>query len=157
VRVMGSTMTYLSPVSLMGCGTPATPFPAAPTGVPATSAPFMAAQPTEAPAEPTAAPAATSAPSALRTETPIAAPKQEQGQKGQQARRTRSFFPERLFVNPKPIRDENGHAQRALPLADSITTWRLAALANSQNGELGTAQAGIRVFQDFFIDLDLPV
>ena len=42
-------------------------------------------------------------------------------------------------------------------MADSITTWRLSALASSQAGDLGSVTAGLRVFQDFFVDLDLPL
>src|SRR5262249_50867926 len=41
-------------------------------------------------------------------------------------------------------------------LADSITTWRLSLGAVSAEGNLGAAQAAIRVFQPFFVDLDLP-
>ena len=44
-----------------------------------------------------------------------------------------------------------------MPLADSITTWGIAASAVSRRGELGAASTGIRVFQDFFVDIDLPV
>jgi uncharacterized protein YfaS (alpha-2-macroglobulin family) len=44
----------------------------------------------------------------------------------------------------------------SVPLADSITTWRLTALASSQAGHLGATTYGIRVFQPFFVDLDLP-
>lgn len=136
VRSMGSAIAYVSPLSLLGCA----PAAALPTSAPAL--PMAAAQPTAAPAQPTTAPsAATSVPGAGNAAAP----------------RTRSYFPETLYVNPQLITDENGRATIDLPLADSITTWRLAALANSQAGELGTAQAGIRVFQDFFIDLDLPV
>jgi uncharacterized protein YfaS (alpha-2-macroglobulin family) len=42
-------------------------------------------------------------------------------------------------------------------MADSITTWRLTALASSQDGRLGFTTQGVRVFQDFFVDVDLPV
>ncbi len=42
-------------------------------------------------------------------------------------------------------------------MADSITTWRLTAIANTQDGRIGATTHGMRVFQDFFIDLDLPV
>jgi uncharacterized protein YfaS (alpha-2-macroglobulin family) len=41
--------------------------------------------------------------------------------------------------------------------ADSITTWRLTASASSQGGLLGGASTPLRVFQDFFVDIDLPV
>lgn len=71
--------------------------------------------------------------------------------------RIRQFFPETLFVQPQLITDERGHAQVDIPLADSITTWRLTALANSALGQLGSTTAPIRVFQDFFVDIDLPV
>ena len=71
--------------------------------------------------------------------------------------RLRQWFPEALYWNPEAITDENGHLTLEIPLADSITTWRLTALASAQQGQLGSATAGIRVFQDFFVDIDLPV
>jgi len=33
----------------------------------------------------------------------------------------------------------------------------MSVLASSQRGELGNTAAGLRVFQDFFVDLDLPL
>ncbi len=71
--------------------------------------------------------------------------------------RVRQFFPETLFVQPQLITDERGEARLTLPLADSITTWRLTALANSATGKLGSTTRPLRVFQDFFVDIDLPV
>jgi len=71
--------------------------------------------------------------------------------------RVRQFFPETLFVQPQVITDEKGEATVQIPLADSITSWRLTTLANSLQGELGSATLPIRVFQDFFADIDLPV
>lgn len=71
--------------------------------------------------------------------------------------RVREYFPETLYANPALITDEKGNASITLPMADSITTWRLSALGNSLNGLLGSTTAPIRVFQDFFIDIDLPV
>ena len=71
--------------------------------------------------------------------------------------RLRQFFPETMYVNPALITDERGQATATVTMADSITTWRLQALASSQRGQLGSATAGLRVFQDFFIDIDLPV
>ncbi|MFX9642460.1 alpha-2-macroglobulin family protein, partial [Acinetobacter baumannii] len=55
------------------------------------------------------------------------------------------------------ITDENGIAHLPVNFADSITTWRLSASASSRHGLLGGASAGLRVFQDFFVDIDLPV
>ncbi|MGB8644219.1 MAG: MG2 domain-containing protein [Anaerolineae bacterium] len=129
-RATGNPVLYMPIVWLTGCSS------AAPTGAPPTSAPA---------AQATVAPAATAAPTAGTQ--PGAAP----------APRLRQYFPETLYVNPELLTDDKGFVSLDMPLADSITTWRLAATASSQRGDLGATQAGIRVFQDFFIDLDLPV
>ena len=71
--------------------------------------------------------------------------------------RVRSFFPETLYTNPALITDGEGRASVNVPLADSITTWRVTSLASTALGALGSSTAPLRVFQDFFIDLDLPV
>jgi hypothetical protein len=71
--------------------------------------------------------------------------------------RLREYFPETLFWQPSLITDERGRAELKLPFADSITTWRLTASASSRGGLLGGVSAPLRVFQDFFVDLDLPV
>jgi CD109 antigen len=73
------------------------------------------------------------------------------------APRIRSFFPETLYWNPQIITDERGRASIAFPGADSITTWRMAMSAVTKSGELGTGEHGLRVFQPFFVDLDLPL
>jgi uncharacterized protein YfaS (alpha-2-macroglobulin family) len=71
--------------------------------------------------------------------------------------RLRQYFPETMLWLPDAVTDENGHLHVDVPVADSITTWRLTALASTQDGRLGSATGGLRVFQDFFIDLDLPL
>ncbi|HET8824374.1 MAG TPA: alpha-2-macroglobulin family protein, partial [Terriglobales bacterium] len=71
--------------------------------------------------------------------------------------RVRSYFPEALYINPEIITDGDGHATISIPLADSITTWRMAMLASTTHGALGSATSSLKVFQDFFVDLDLPV
>ncbi len=70
--------------------------------------------------------------------------------------RLRQYFPETLLWRPDAITDENGRLHVDVPIADSITTWRMTALASSRDGRIGSATGGLRVFQDFFIDLDLP-
>lgn len=74
-----------------------------------------------------------------------------------EAPRLRQFFPETLYWNPELVTDAAGQARVEIPMADSITTWRLTALASSQDGRLGFTTQGLRVFQDFFVDVDLPV
>ncbi len=69
----------------------------------------------------------------------------------------RSYFPEALYINPEIITDRNGNASIAVPMADNITTWRMAMLASTEQGALGTGTSSLKVFQDFFVDLDLPV
>ena len=71
--------------------------------------------------------------------------------------RVREYFPETMLWQPALITDERGRAELPLSFADSITTWRLSASASSRGGALGGVSAALRVFQDFFVDLDLPV
>ena len=73
------------------------------------------------------------------------------------APRLRQWFPETLLWRPELITDDNGVVNIDVDLADSITTWRLSASAVSANGELGAIQSAVRVFQPFFVDLNLPV
>jgi hypothetical protein len=71
--------------------------------------------------------------------------------------RVREWFPETLLWRPELITDQNGRASLTVDLADSITTWRLSASAVSAEGKLGGSESSIRVFQPFFVDLNLPV
>jgi uncharacterized protein YfaS (alpha-2-macroglobulin family) len=79
------------------------------------------------------------------------------GQASPDAPHVRSYFPEALYINPEIITDGSGNASIEIPIADSITTWRMAMLASTQSGALGSATSSIKVFQNFFVDLDLPV
>ncbi|HEY2012347.1 MAG TPA: alpha-2-macroglobulin family protein, partial [Bryobacteraceae bacterium] len=69
----------------------------------------------------------------------------------------RSYFPEALYIDPEIITDRDGRASISIPLADSITTWRMAMMASTAHGALGSATSSLKVFQDFFVDLDMPV
>jgi hypothetical protein len=71
--------------------------------------------------------------------------------------RIREEFPETLLWRPQLITDDNGRADLDIDLADSITTWRLTASAVTVDGRLGAAQTGLKVFQPFFVELNLPV
>lgn len=71
--------------------------------------------------------------------------------------RVRTWFPETLFVEDCLITDEKGRASIDIPLADSITTWRVSTVASDRTGKLGGNSTGLRVFQDFFVDIDFPV
>ncbi|MBN2004147.1 MAG: hypothetical protein JXA21_12395 [Anaerolineae bacterium] len=78
------------------------------------------------------------------------------GQPSGEPPRLRQYFPETMLWLPDEVTDANGALHLTFPVADSITTWRVTALASSQDGRIGSATGGLRVFQDFFIDLDLP-
>jgi uncharacterized protein YfaS (alpha-2-macroglobulin family) len=69
----------------------------------------------------------------------------------------REYFPETMLWQPALITDDRGIAKLNLDFADSITTWRLTASASSKGGALGGTTTPLRVFQDFFVDLDLPL
>lgn len=70
--------------------------------------------------------------------------------------KVREYFPETLLWQPALITDADGKAELTVPFADSITTWRMTASASSRGGSLGGVTLPLRVFQDFFIDIDLP-
>ncbi|MFH1531192.1 MAG: MG2 domain-containing protein [Pseudomonadota bacterium] len=73
------------------------------------------------------------------------------------APRVRQWFPETLFVEDCLITDDQGRASLDIPLADSITTWRMSAVGSDAQGRIGGADTPITVFQDFFVDVDFPV
>jgi uncharacterized protein YfaS (alpha-2-macroglobulin family) len=75
---------------------------------------------------------------------------------GSGAPRVRRDFPETLYVNPAIITGPDGKATLSVPLADSITEWRISTLANTKQGKLGGSQSGLVVFQDFFVDVNFP-
>ena len=70
--------------------------------------------------------------------------------------RVRSHFPETLVWRPQLITDPGGKASLDLEMADSITTWKLNATASSARGLLGVSSTRIKVFQPFFVEMDLP-
>ncbi|MBN2110945.1 MAG: alpha-2-macroglobulin [Methanosarcinaceae archaeon] len=69
--------------------------------------------------------------------------------------RVRQFFPETWVWMPELLTDEEGLASLDLTAPDSITTWRLHAVSSGPEG-IGISESSLTVFQDFFIDPDLP-
>jgi len=70
--------------------------------------------------------------------------------------RIRGFFPETLLWQPELTTDKQGRAQLDFKLADNITTWKMAVIGSTEDGEIGTAVTEIRAFQPFFAELDPP-
>ncbi|MCD4703804.1 MAG: alpha-2-macroglobulin, partial [Methanosarcinaceae archaeon] len=69
--------------------------------------------------------------------------------------RVRQFFPETWIWMPDILTDGQGRAHLDLTAPDSITNWRLHAVSSGPSG-IGMSEADLTVFQDFFIDPDLP-
>jgi alpha-2-macroglobulin-like protein len=78
------------------------------------------------------------------------------GASGGDEPRVRKDFPETLYVNPELITGSDGKASISVDMADSITEWRVSSLAHTMGGKLGGGQGAIRVFQEFFVDIDFP-
>ena len=69
----------------------------------------------------------------------------------------RDYFPETWYWNPTLITDEKGEAEINLISPDSITSWGVKALASTIDAQFGAGTKNITVFQDFFIEPDIPV
>lgn len=70
--------------------------------------------------------------------------------------RVREYFPETLLWQPELITDKNGKAELKFKLADSLTTWKLYAIASTETGEFGLVEKELQTFQPFFAELDPP-
>ena len=68
----------------------------------------------------------------------------------------RERFPQTLYWNPQAITDNAGRLRLSIPTGDSITTWRMTALAVDRSGRLGSATAPLVVFQPVFLSASLP-
>ncbi len=69
---------------------------------------------------------------------------------------SRSNFPDTAYWNPHVITDKNGKATINVSLPDSLTTWRIAAVANSQEAAFGSTTSEVVVSRDLLIRPFLP-
>jgi len=70
--------------------------------------------------------------------------------------RLREYFPETLFWQPALETGRDGGAQVRFRLADSITTWKVAVIASTKDGQVGLAEKEIVSTQPFFLEHDPP-
>lgn len=70
--------------------------------------------------------------------------------------RVREYFPETLLWIPELITDKNGEATTKVKLADSVTTWKVAVIASTQDGRIAEAETDFKTFQPFFLDFNPP-
>lgn len=69
---------------------------------------------------------------------------------------TRELFDTLLLWQPRVVLDARGEAVLQLPLNDSLTRWRLVAVADDGGERFGTGSAGLAVTQDLQILAGLP-
>ncbi len=70
--------------------------------------------------------------------------------------RLREYFPETLVWQPEVLTDKNGKTEVRFRMADTITTWKMYAIASTKNGRIGVTGKEVAAFQPFFVDLDPP-
>lgn len=69
---------------------------------------------------------------------------------------SRRDFPDTAYWNPHLKTDQNGRAEVEIKLPDSLTTWRLAAIANSSESAFGSQISEVIVSRDVLIRPFLP-
>ncbi|NOQ54117.1 MAG: hypothetical protein GQ558_05890, partial [Thermoplasmata archaeon] len=69
---------------------------------------------------------------------------------------TRQFFPETWAWIPVLPTGEDGTATIDLVAPDSITSWDVGVIASTKDAKVGVGHQNITVFQEFFIEPDLP-
>lgn len=70
--------------------------------------------------------------------------------------RLREDFPETLLWYPELETTSDGQASLKFKLADNITTWKMAVIGSTINGEITTIDTEFQAFQPFFAELDPP-
>ena len=87
---------------------------------------------------------------------PTAAPTAAEMPEGlAEVQRVRQFFPE-TWIWQDVYTDADGVAAAPVEAPDSITTWMLRAVGMSKEHGLGVGESQLRVFQPFFLTVDLP-
>lgn len=69
---------------------------------------------------------------------------------------TRELFDALLYWNPRVILDREGSATVDIPLNDSLTSFRIAAVTTAGESRFGTGSASIRATQDLIIIPGFP-
>jgi len=69
---------------------------------------------------------------------------------------SRSDFPDTAYWNPTHKTNNEGKAEVEIPLPDNLTTWRLAAIANSEEAAFGSKVSEVTVSRDVLIRPFLP-
>ncbi len=93
---------------------------------------------------------------AMAEAVPVHAPPSQVADQGlAEVQRVRQFFPE-TWLWTGVTTDQEGRATLPVEAPDSITTWVLRAVALSREHGLGISESELKVFQPFFLQVDLP-
>ena len=98
---------------------------------------------------------------ALAVAAPVAAPVILEAESSQpddqlaEVQRVRQFFPE-TWLWTDVVTDDSGRAIVTAEAPDSITTWMFRAVSLSKEHGLGVTESEMRVFQPFFVEMELP-
>ncbi len=68
----------------------------------------------------------------------------------------RQFFPETWAWIPVLPTDDSGYASLELTSPDSITSWDVSVIASTKDARVGVGHQNVTVFQEFFVEPDLP-
>jgi hypothetical protein len=68
----------------------------------------------------------------------------------------RQFFPETWAWIPVLPTDDSGYASLELTSPDSITSWDVSVIASTKDAKVGVGHQNVTVFQEFFVEPDLP-
>lgn len=69
---------------------------------------------------------------------------------------TRTLFETLLTWQPRVKLDAQGHARVTVPLNDTLTSFRIVAIATAGTGHFGTGSASLRTSQDLMLYAGLP-
>ncbi|MCC6628690.1 MAG: alpha-2-macroglobulin [Chloroflexi bacterium] len=93
---------------------------------------------------------------APKAAAPAAAAPQDAASDGlAEVQRVRQFFPE-TWLWSMLTTSAAGAASQRVTAPDSITTWQVRAVALSKDKGLGISETTLKVFQPFFVQVDLP-
>lgn len=70
--------------------------------------------------------------------------------------RVRDYFPETMVWEPRLLSDSQGRAELSVEAPDSITTWRLTAMAQTRDGRFAESDHSLVVRKPLFVNLELP-
>ncbi len=73
----------------------------------------------------------------------------------EESTKVRNLFLESLAFLPDLVA-KDGSLSQEIAISDNITSWNVQVVANTKDGNLGSAQTSFKVFKEFFVNFELP-